>query len=152
MSKKSKPRVKSTSCGAIVYRVEPDQSISILLIKQFEHKETWGIPKGHIDPDERIESCAWREVFEETGIDVVLGERLPDCFAHMKNEDKTVVAFLATASDPNIDLNCDGPESDVADAKWTPITKLPPLVTYQQTMIAAAIELLKIRLHGPKTS
>ncbi len=148
MKKKNKERQQTTSCGAITWRIH-EGALELLLIKQFEHKETWGIPKGHINKEETLQECALREVFEETGIRVELAERLPDCHAHMKKECKRVVAFLATSQDPSAQPSSVGPESEVADVKWIAVDRLPPIVAYQQSLVAAAVEILKARLNGP---
>lgn len=36
----------------------------------------WLLPKGHVDPGETLEETAVREVWEETGLRVVLGDKL----------------------------------------------------------------------------
>lgn len=57
---KNKPKRKG---GIIVY---DDKKKKILIVQSNGYK--WGIPKGSIDPNENIEDCAIREVFEETGL------------------------------------------------------------------------------------
>lgn len=149
MSKKNKERRKTTSCGAVVWRLR-EGKLELLLIKQFEHKDSWGIPKGHMDAGETLEECARREVKEETGVAVALGERLPDCGTHFKNEDKTVVSYLATPVG-NHEPAHDDPDSEVADARWIPVDQLPKIHIYQQPLIAVAIGRLQLSLkaHEP---
>lgn len=49
--------------GGVVFRM--DRGVcSILLIFR---REVWDLPKGKLEPDESLESCALREVEEETG-------------------------------------------------------------------------------------
>lgn len=141
-----KVRRKTISCGAVVYRVEPDQTISLLLIKQFKHKDSWGIPKGRLNKDESLVECAIREVKEETGVAVKLGERLPDCTIHLKNEAKTIVSYLARPIDPSAEPTHDDPDNEVADARWIPIDRLPKIHVYQQKLIAATTERLQLSL------
>jgi 8-oxo-dGTP diphosphatase len=149
MSKKNKERRKTTSCGAVTWRVNEGR-LELLLIKQFEHKDSWGIPKGHMDAGETLVECALREVREETGVAVRLGARLPDCATYFKNEDKTVVSYLAQPLDPRAEPAHDDPDSEVADARWIPIDQLPRIHVYQQPLIAKAIELLRAHLDEPK--
>lgn len=125
------------SCGALAWRVE-EGKINILLIKQFSHKDSWGIPKGHIDDGESIEACAKREVREETGVNVSLGARLPDVRFKNKKEDKTVVTFLARVEGSH-EPKHDDPDNEVADAAWHDVDNLPRLVVYQRPMIEGAI-------------
>ena len=40
----------------------------------------WDLPKGHLEPDETLETCARREVAEETGVDAVVRRFLCDTF------------------------------------------------------------------------
>ncbi len=51
----------ATTAGALVY--DPDGDM--LFIYRNHH---WDLPKGHLDPGESIEECAFREVQEETGL------------------------------------------------------------------------------------
>lgn len=145
MSKKNKERRKTTSCGAVVWRLREGR-LELLLIKQFEHKDSWGIPKGHMDKGESLSECALREVREETGVAVRLDERLPDCATYFKNEDKTVVSYLARPVDPGAEPAHDDPDSEVADARWIPVDRLPKIHAYQQQLIATAIGRLQLSL------
>lgn len=145
MRRKNKGRRKTTSCGAVVWRLRNGR-LELLLIKQFKHKDLWGIPKGHMDKGESLSECALREVKEETGVTVRLDERLPDCATYFKNEDKTVVSYLAQPIDPTVEPNHDNPDSEVADARWIPVNKLPKIHAYQQQLIATAVERLRFSL------
>jgi len=145
MAKDKKKLRKTTSCGAVVWR-QRDNKLELLLIKQFEHKDSWGIPKGHIDEGETLEQCAVREVREETGVNVRLGKRLPDVMTHFKKEEKTVVSYLAEAVG-NDEPRHDDPDSEVADAQWIPVDSLPKIHIYQQPLVAEAIAQLT---HGLK--
>lgn len=144
MSKKNKERRKTTSCGAVAWHVNEGQ-LELLLIKQFKHKDSWGIPKGHMNEGESFEECALREVREETGVAVKLGRRLPDCGTYFKNEDKTVVSYLATPVGSHEPAH-DDPDNEVADARWINVDNLPKIHVYQQPLIVKAIELLREHL------
>lgn len=140
MGKKDRKRKLTTSCGALVWRIIDDK-FQLLLIKQFAHKDSWGIPKGHIDEGETIEECAVREVREETGIDVVLGVRLQNVVVPLKKEIKTVVTFLARPvgdKQPKID----DPDCEVVDVKWFDTDKLPVIHFYQREVVEAALDIL----------
>ena len=142
-NKEFKERRKTISCGAMVYRHtgEAWDDTEILLVKQFAHKDNWGIPKGHIDDGETIEECAIRETREEAGVDIVLGDRLSDVLAIYKKEDKTVVSFLAQQICDK-EPNSGDPDSEVAAVSWFKIGELPQIITYQREIIAAGLDLV----------
>ena len=58
--------VHETTAGGIVYRLDKDGKIEILLIQ--DAKNRWTIPKGHVEPGEEPRQTAEREIQEETGL------------------------------------------------------------------------------------
>src|SRR3989344_5843735 len=86
------------SAGGIVIN-DQDQ---VLLIKNAAlrdpNKAYWGFPKGHIDPGEKSEEAALREIKEETGVEVELIKKLGDSQYIFTKEGekifKVVVCFL----------------------------------------------------------
>jgi len=143
MYSKNNARIKTTSCGAVVWRIT-ELRLELLLVKQFQNKNSWGVPKGHMHEGETLEQCAIREVKEEAGIQIVLGDRLSDIMTHFRNEDKTVVTYLATPVGSH-EPDHKNPESEVADAKWFDILSLPRIHVYQRNLLEEAVLfLLKI--------
>lgn len=137
-------KVKTTSCGGVAWR-DVDGKRQILLIRQFKKKQTWGIPKGHMNEGETLEQCAIREIFEETGVRVTLNDRLMDVLSNYRNEEKTVVAFIARPVDVN---NCEvdgsNPENEVAEARWFDIDSLPAIQPYQLPLVMSSIETISM--------
>lgn len=129
---------QTVSCGALVYRIGPGQRVSILLIKQFQGKDRWGLPKGHVNPNESHEACALREVKEETGLVVRLETRLPDVSVSVRNERKTVMTWLARPLG-NEEPSLSDPDGEVADVRWFDVSELPEIVAYQRVLIADAV-------------
>lgn len=63
-----------TSAGILIYRLEKDNTYSFFLTHfggpLFKNKrQSWGIPKGHVEDGENLMETAKREFKEETGID-----------------------------------------------------------------------------------
>lgn len=130
------------SCGAIVYKLgKLSTDTEILLIKQTDSTDEWGIPKGKKKPDETFEECAIREVWEETGIRISLEKRLSDVNVSYKTKEKTVVSYFAKqicqASPTHLN-----PESEVQDAKWFKLNSLPQIQGYQRNLLEEAKKIL----------
>jgi len=142
MSKKDEEHKKVLSCGGVVWR-RYEGRLQLLLVKQFSHQDRWGVPKGHIQKGETLEQCALREIKEETGVDVKLDKcRLPEVVVSYRDEVKTVVTWLAEvvgSQEPHHDDAC----SEVVDARWFDIDKLPTILMYQQPLITAALRALE---------
>jgi len=138
MAKKDGAPKEVISCGAVAWRRAPGLGLQVLLVRQFAGRDRWGIPKGHVDDGESLQDCARREVLEEAGVAVRLGERLPDAFVELPHERKTVVSWLATLVDERAP-SCSHPLSEVAEARWFTIDGLPPIVAYQRSLLDAAV-------------
>lgn len=135
-------RFKVTSCGCFVYR-NSAHGFEVLLTKAQMNHDVWGVPKGHRDCGEGNEQCAIREVKEETGIEVSVEDQLPFTVHHTPfNEEKTVIVFLAHQTDQ---VEAHAADSENVDVKWFSFDALPKLSSYQIPIIAAGIELVKMR-------
>jgi len=77
-------RILSCECGYVHYK-DPkvavgvlirDQDNRILLMKRAHHprKGFWSYPSGYVDYGEQVETAAKREVMEEVGVEVKIGE------------------------------------------------------------------------------
>jgi 8-oxo-dGTP pyrophosphatase MutT (NUDIX family) len=58
---------RETSAGGVVYRLEEGGGAPLFLLIRDSYSN-WGFPKGHLEPGERAEDAAVREVREETGL------------------------------------------------------------------------------------
>lgn len=75
---------------------EPDPRI--LLLRQFRHAADgyiWEIPAGRLDPGESPETCARRELSEETGMQASRIERLTTFYTTPGFTDERIHLFLA---------------------------------------------------------
>ena len=133
------------SCGSVVYR-RTESEVQILLIKQFVNDNAWGIPKGGMEEGETYTETAIRETFEETGITIKIITQLPYVVITRKNYRKIVIPFLSIQT-----CDCEPysghDKSEVFDAKWFDIKKLPPLYSYQRPIFDAALLMLEMK-HG----
>ena len=73
-SRKNGSRETVKAAGALVWR-ENGKHLEVLLVHRPRYDD-WSIPKGKVDPCESVRTCAVREVAEETGVQVILGQPL----------------------------------------------------------------------------
>lgn len=124
-----------------MYR-DSKKGIELLLVRPFEDRDVWGIPKGHIGPGETVEQCAMREVKEETGFDVLLEDRLTIVYTRYGDTRKKLYAFLAR----RVGGKLGNRDAENVDVKWFPATALPQLHYYQQPLIVEALKILSQRI------
>jgi 8-oxo-dGTP pyrophosphatase MutT (NUDIX family) len=111
----------------------------------------WALPKGLIDPREKPEQTALREVSEETGAQGRLVEKLGDVryvyTASWKGGArifKVVSFFLLRAGRGRIGEIDEAMRVEVAEARWLPLDEAPRLLSYdgERKMAAKALEKL----------
>ena len=96
------------SCGAVVYRIEHNKILYLLLHYAKHH---WDFPKGHVEQGEREEQTTRREVDEETGItDLELSPTFHEKISYFFTKEnrriyKEVVFFLAKTSQKKVKLS-----------------------------------------------
>ena len=95
----------------------------------------WALPKGTLDPGEKPEQTALREVFEETGVHGHLVEKLGDVkytYARRGGERvfKIVSFYLLRAGRGRISDIEERMRIEVAEARWLPLDEAPRLLAY----------------------
>ena len=107
----------------------------------------WALPKGNIDPGEKPEETAVREVFEETGVEGKLVEKLGDVKYVYTRRDrervfKVVSFYLLRAGRGRIDELDERMRVEVAEARWLPLEEAPRLLAYggERKMVLLAKE------------
>jgi 8-oxo-dGTP pyrophosphatase MutT (NUDIX family) len=95
----------------------------------------WALPKGNLDPGERPEQTAVREVFEETGVHGRLDEKLGDVKYTYTRRDgvrvfKIVSFYLLLAGRGRIGEIEERMRVEVAEARWLPLDEAPRLLAY----------------------
>lgn len=86
MSSSGLPLHRRVAAYAVVRRTTPDGADEILLSRVAPHivsSETWTLPGGGLDHGEDPRAAVVREVYEETGLDVVVGEQCHVYSAHL---------------------------------------------------------------------
>jgi|SRR5579864_3225765 len=95
----------------------------------------WALPKGNLDPGERPEQTALREVLEETGVEGRLVEKLGDVkYTYTRRGGvrvfKIVSFYLLRAGRGRIGEIEDRMRVEVAEARWLPLDEAPRLLAY----------------------
>lgn len=128
-------KTKTISCGTATIRSSEQHGIQILLVKPRAKQDNWGFPKGHVNLNENYEDAATRETFEETGINIqILPHVLGSVRVKLKNEDKTVIIYMAIPIDPEQEpIPLDGENAMVA---WHSIDQLPNAMQSQKELFA----------------
>lgn len=133
------------SCGALVYRIEDEMLIFLLL--RHKHGGHWSFPKGHVEAGESEEETALREVLEETNLHITLREGFRQVveYAPKPKTKKTVVYFLGHAQqgDPT-------PQAEeISEIRWMTAGEAQNSVTFcnDKNLLTQAMEYLSVR--GP---
>ncbi len=91
------------------------------------YREDWSLPKGKLDPGETFERAAIREIEEETGFRVDLGEELPPVrYADHKGRPKVVRYWLMTVTSGAFAAN-----DEVDELRWLAPEEAIALLTYE---------------------
>lgn len=112
----------------------------ILLIRRGNepYRGCWALPGGFMEMDETIEHCAVRELQEETGI--VVGEEqlhLIGIFSRLGRDPRGRTVTAAYRIDLPTDTDAQSGD-DAAEARWFPLSELPPLAFDHAEIIAKA--------------
>lgn len=67
--------IEVQAAGAVVWRKNDDDLVEILLVHRPRYGD-WSLPKGKVEGRESLIACAYREVLEETGLEVRFGQHL----------------------------------------------------------------------------
>ena len=114
------------SCGAIVYTNIDGKRL--YLIEQMLDGH-WGVPKGHIEENEKEEETALREIKEEVGLDVIIdtGFRAVETYSPKDGVIKDVVYFVAYSKSMDTAMQVE----EVRDIKWVEMNEAIGLIEFQ---------------------
>jgi 8-oxo-dGTP pyrophosphatase MutT (NUDIX family) len=101
--------------GGVVWRAGPGGEPEIVVVHRPRYDD-WSLPKGKLDPGERWDEAALREVWEEVGLRCRLGEELPPiAYRDNKGRAKVVRYWLMEAEDGAGTFE---PNDEVDEMRW----------------------------------
>lgn len=122
------------SAGGVLVRTVAGRPHVAAIRPQGKPAGTWVLPKGNIDPGETPAETAVREVWEETGVDGRLVEKLGDVkYVYTWDGErifKVVSFFLLRAGRGRIGAIKEEMRVEVAEARWLPLDEAPRLLAY----------------------
>jgi len=117
------------AAGAIVTRKRPTGR-EVLLVHRPKYDD-WSFPKGKRDPGEHVTETACREVLEETGVEIRLGQPLhPQLYSVGGGRAKTVHYWVGQVlGDDGVHLY--QPNNEIDQVVWVPIKQARQQLSYR---------------------
>ncbi|GAA5147926.1 NUDIX hydrolase [Microbacterium pseudoresistens] len=117
------------AAGGLLWRFV-EGKLRVLLIHRTKYGDVT-LPKGKVDPGEMLAETAVREIFEETGIAVVLGAPVGVSRYRMDNGKQKIVHYWAAhATDKAIRASAFVPNREIAALEWVSLKKARARLTY----------------------
>lgn len=130
------------TADCIVFGYDPNKTLRVLLVKRRNepYKDCWAFPGGFMEIEEDLETCARREVMEETGM--ALGEvfQFRSYSAVDRDPRERVITVVHFAFEALVEVKG---SDDAAEARWFDIDNLPKLAFDHRTIIHELFEFLE---------
>jgi 8-oxo-dGTP pyrophosphatase MutT (NUDIX family) len=137
------PAEREVSAGGVVVR---DGACVVIVPtrRAADGRRVLALPKGHVDPGERPEETAVREVREEAGVDATLREKLGDVRYFYQRSGRRIAKVVSFYL---LDYAGGEPEEhdhEVEEARWMPLAEAARALTYkgEREMASRALERL----------
>lgn len=114
------------SCGGVVYTVT--NGVKEFLIIRQKNGNHFGFPKGHMENNEKKEETAFREIKEETGIEVYvfINKHQSVTYSPYPGVSKEVTYFLCEAKNRQYKRQ----EEEIAEIMWVKHNEVLEKLTY----------------------
>lgn len=124
-----------------------NNELFVLLIERGNEpfKGYWAFPGGFIDEDETIETCAHRELKEETGLEGVTLEQFYT-FSEPGRDPRGRTISVGFMGYVTIDDYQPVAGDDAASSKWFPVNALPNLAFDHDKVMIKALNILETKV------
>lgn len=132
------------AAGVVCWR-EQEGELQVLLVHRTKYKD-WSFPKGKVDPGETLPETAVREMFEETGVRLRLGRKLPTMHYQVPSgQDKEVHYWASKLRSKAWSEAKFKPNDEIAKLDWVRAEKALKKLTYvhDRDLLVEVIELHK---------
>ena len=116
-----------TAAGAVAWRPGPDGTEPEVLLVHRKKYDDWSLPKGKQEHGEPLPLTAVREVFEESGVHLVLGRRLRSVRYKVSGRPKRVHYWSARVAGAD---RAAVPNAEVDEVDWLPVARARERVSY----------------------
>ena len=126
-----------------IVAVRPANLDSVLLVRRGNEpfKDSWALPGGFVDENERPEDAGRRELAEETGLSYEGPLRLVGVYGDPGRDPRgwtvSAVYLALVPGDPEV-----RGADDAAEAQWFAANALPPLAFDHARIVADALQLI----------
>jgi ADP-ribose pyrophosphatase YjhB (NUDIX family) len=128
---------REISAGGIIWRRNQSEHRIEVVLVQPAGRDTWVLPKGHVEPGEAVKDAAVREACEESGLQVIAGERLGDVSYVYSWHDKPglppvrifkrVYFYLMEAGGGDLSAH----DAEIAEAAWVNLEEAPQRASHK---------------------
>ena len=134
----------TTDC--VIFGYDLREGLSVLLVQRGidPFKGRWAFPGGFLKMDEDADTGALRELKEETGFEASSITQFGAFTAVDRDPRERVItiAYLALVRKGDVQGG-----DDATDARWFPVTAVPPLAFDHDRILRIALERLKEQIH-----
>jgi 8-oxo-dGTP pyrophosphatase MutT (NUDIX family) len=139
-----KTRSEFSSGGVVIQRTADGVEIALAARRTRKGDLAWGLPKGLVEPGEKAEEAAVREVQEEAGLEATILAPLGEIsYWYVWGDErvrKRVAFFLMEATGGDVSQH----DFEMEEVRWFPLADAPRQATYptERGVLRRAIEAL----------
>jgi 8-oxo-dGTP diphosphatase len=133
----------AVTVDCVVFGLDDGELKLLLVRRKFEpFARKWALPGGFVQIDEDLETAAFRELREETGVKDLYLEQLAT-FGSPDRDPRERVISVAYLSIVNLFDHGLSADTDASEAAWFPVEELPGLAFDHKLVIQTAVKRLR---------